>query len=74
MLHESLKVTEVLIKESAGFRMTVRKWEAMSPDGLFNVDFIQETLNNGEVVQSSTYNYFMTREELRTLAGALVYE
>ena len=63
---------EMTIKESEGFRLRLEKWEAISPKGLFNIDLIQESLGkDGEVWQSSTYNFHMTKEELQSLAYGL---
>lgn len=63
---------EMVIKENEGFRLRMEKWEAISPKGLFNIDLIQESLNeDGEVCQTSTYNFHMTKEELQTLAHGL---
>jgi hypothetical protein len=63
---------EVTIKESEGFRIRLEKWESINPKGLFNIDLIQESLNeDGEVWQSSTYNFHMTKAELQSLAYGL---
>ena len=73
-LHELVRDTyvEAVIKESEGFRVRMEKHEVLSPKGLFSVDLINETLDlNGIVKDSSTYNYFMTKEELQQLAFAL---
>jgi hypothetical protein len=72
-LHESIKDTykEMVIKEHAGFRLTLKKHEVLSPKGLFSVDMVQESLKDGEVVDSQTYNFFMTKEEMQTLAYGL---
>jgi len=73
-LHESVAHTakEAVIKESEGFRVRLEKHEVLSPKGLFNIDLINESFDkNGNLVDSSTYNYFMTKEELERLAYAL---
>ena len=73
-LHESVKDSykEMVIKESEGFRLTLKKHEVLSPKGLFSVDFVNESIKeDGTVGQTSTYNYFMTKEELQTLAYGL---
>lgn len=73
-LHESVRDTykEMVIKESEGYRLTLKKHEVLSPKGLFSVDMVQESLNEeGKVWQTSTYNYFMTKEELQALAYGL---
>ena len=72
-LHESVKdtFTTAVIKEYNGFRLKLNKHEVLSPKGLFSIDMVQESLKDGEVVDSQTYNFFMTRDEMATLASAL---
>ena len=72
-LHESVAGTakEMTIKQSEGFRVRMEKHEVSSPKGLFSLDIIQESLKDGEVTDSQTYNFFMTRSELNKLAYAL---
>jgi hypothetical protein len=74
MKHESVLQSkkEMIIKENAGYRVRLEKWEVTSPKGLFNIDIIQESLNDkGEVNETSTYNFFMTKEEIQSLAYGL---
>ena len=73
-LHESVAHTKVesTIKESEGFRVRLEKWEVLSPKGLFSINLINETLDeDGSVVDTSTYNYFLTKEELQQLTYTL---
>ena len=73
-LHPDVVVTakEMVIKENQGFRLRMEKWESVNPKGLFNVDLIQESLDeDGAVRHSSTYNFHMTKEELQALAYGL---
>jgi hypothetical protein len=72
-LHESVAHTrkEMTIKENEAFRVRLEKHEVISPKGLFSLDIIQESLKDGEVSGSQTYNFFMTKEELQTLAHGL---
>jgi len=73
-LHESVAHTrkEITVKESEGFRVRVTKHEVLAPKGLFSLDIIQESLKDGQVQDSQTYNFFMTKEELAKLANGLV--
>jgi hypothetical protein len=73
-LHEDIKHTakSTIIKESEGFRVRLEKHEVVSPKGLFSLDIIQESLKDGKVSSSQTYNFFMTKEELQTLAQGLL--
>jgi len=72
-LHESVAHTrrEMTIKENEGFRVRITKHEVINPKGLFSLDIIQESLTNGKVTDSQTYNFFMTKEELQALAHGL---
>jgi hypothetical protein len=72
-LHESVagSAKEMTIKQSEGFRVRLEKHEVLNPKGLFSLDIIQENLKDGKVSDSQTYNFFMTKEELQSLAHAL---
>jgi hypothetical protein len=73
-LHQDVAVTatEVVIKESEGFRLRLEKWKVISPQGLFAIDLVQESLDeDGIVLHASTYNFNMTKEELERLAQGL---
>jgi hypothetical protein len=73
-LHELVAhtATEVIIKENLGFRIRLEKHEVIAPKGLFSLDIIQESLDeDGLVRDSQTYNFFMNKEELQSLANGL---
>lgn len=72
-LHESVAHTrkEITIKEREGFRVRMVKHEVLNPKGVFSLDIIQESLKDGKVTDCQTYNFFMTNEELQTLAHGL---
>ncbi len=73
-LHESVRSTRIesTVKESGGFRVRLVKHEVLNPKGLFSIELINESLDqDGLVRDASTYNYFMTKEELQRLAYAL---
>jgi len=72
-LHESVKDTykEIIIKEHEGFRLILKKHKVISPSNLFALDLVQQHLKDGEIVDACTYNFFMTKEEMATLASAL---
>jgi len=74
MLHESVRdtYTEKVIKEHEGFRLVLKKHEVLSPKGLFSIDMEQQNLKDGVVQDTATYNFFMTQEEIATLASALI--
>jgi hypothetical protein len=62
---------KVVIKEKTDFRLTLKKEPCLMPADLNNVEMIQEQLKDGEVIQTSTYQFFMTQEEMNLLAKAL---
>lgn len=61
-------MTKFVVKENQGFRLSVSKKPCLRPEGLKNIEFIQEILTDGEVSMTSTYQFFMTEEELSKLA------
>ena len=63
---------EFTITQSDVFRVRVKTWKCLSPKDLNAMEFIQESLNDkGEVSVSSTYQFFMTDSEIKTLAKEL---
>lgn len=66
-------MTEFIVKDEEAFRLRVKKWKCLSPSYLNAVEFVQECKGkNGEVDSTSTYQFFMTDEELQTLAQGIV--
>lgn len=64
---------ESIIKDTAGFRLRVKSWKCVNPTELNAIEFIQECKNiNGKIDMTSTYQFFMTDEELKILAQSLV--
>lgn len=63
---------EFIVKDLPHFRLKVRIWNCSSPSKLRTVEFLQECIVNGEVDFISTYQFFMTDEELKTLSEGLV--
>jgi hypothetical protein len=62
---------KTVIKEKEEYRLTMKKEPCLKPAGLNNVEMIQEQLKDGKVTQTSTYQFFMTQDELNNLAKAL---
>ena len=61
----------VVIKEKSEFRLIMKKEPCLMPLGLNTIEMIREQLKDGEVTQTSTYQFFMTQAELETLAKVL---
>jgi hypothetical protein len=73
MKHTDLKVTNITIKDTPAFRVRLESWESIAPKGLLSVNFIQECLNkDGDIDSSSTYNFHMTRDEIKILCEGLL--
>ena len=62
---------EFTVKEDKAFRLRVKSWKCVSPKELNSIEFIQECLKDGQVDFSSTYQFFMTDEDMKTLAQGL---
>jgi hypothetical protein len=63
---------EFIVKENAAFRLRVKSWKCLSPVDLNSIEFIQECIDkDGEVDFTSTYNFFMTDDEVKTLVKGL---
>lgn len=69
-----MNIKEFTIKEDEAFRVRVKSWKCASPNNLNAIEFIQECIRDGEVDFTSTYQFFMTDTELKTLAQGIVNE
>ena len=73
MKHPNLNIKRITVKDTPAFRVRVESWESLSPKGLLAVDIIQECIDNdGAVTNSSSYNFHMTRDEIKTLCEGLM--
>lgn len=72
-MSEYLKLTkEFVVKENEGFRIRVKSWNCLAPKGLKTVHFINECIRDGEVDFTSTYEFFLTDDEIKTLTEGLL--
>jgi hypothetical protein len=73
-LHKSVKdgYKEFVVKDHEGFRLVLKKYEVLRPKGLFSIELVQQSFKDGELLESSTYNFFMTKEEMEALAHGLL--
>jgi hypothetical protein len=63
---------EVIVKDTAGFQLRVKKWECQSPRGLFSVHFVQATKDKeGKIDSESIYEFFMDQDDINSVAKAL---
>lgn len=64
--------TEFVIKNQPGFRIKVRTWKCVRPSDLNALDFVQEILDDdGNVLNTSTYNFFLSDAEIKSLKDQL---
>jgi hypothetical protein len=62
-----------VIKDTPSFRLSVKSWKCANPNDLNALEFVQETkASTGEVDMSSTYQFFMTDEEVVDLCNGLL--
>lgn len=61
-----------IIKESDSFRLSLNKQKCQAPEGLFHIEMVQEQIVDGEIDTVSTYQFFLTNEEIKALSNALV--
>jgi hypothetical protein len=62
-----------VVKDTPGFRLSVKSWKCLNPNDLNALEFVQETKNSaGEIDMSSTYQFFMTDEEVVDLCNGLL--
>lgn len=66
-----MTIKEFTVKDEPAFRIRVRQWKAIRPADLNSIEFIQECMRDGEVDFTSTYNFLMTDEEIKTLINGL---
>ena len=63
---------EFTVKENKGFRLRVKSQKCLRPTDLNHVEFINECFDkDGEVDFASTYQFFLTDEEIEILAKGL---
>lgn len=64
---------EFMIKEMGQYSVKVKTNKCAKPVDLNHIEFVQETKNDkGEVVDTSTYQFFLTDSEIKTLVNHLV--
>jgi len=63
---------EFVLKDMDEYSLRVKTNKCSKPVGLNHIEFIQEKKNDkGEVVDTSTYEFFLTDSEIKTLVNNL---
>lgn len=63
---------KAIIKENEAYRLVLTKTACLRPEQLFSIELTGEQLKDGEVAESSTYQFFMTQDEIQILSKALI--
>jgi hypothetical protein len=64
---------EFVLKDMHQYTVRVKKNRCLRPQELTHIEFIQESKNDkGEVVDTSTYQFFLTDSEIKNLVANLV--
>jgi len=64
-----------ILKERSDFRLIVKQHECLKPTDLNSIEFVNECLNEkGEVADTSTYNFFLTSDEIQKLCNNLLQQ
>jgi hypothetical protein len=72
MLHESIKQKQFTVKERVDYRLRVTQHRVLAPADTYSLDFIQESIEDGKIKSSQTYNFFMTKDDIKTLCDGLL--
>jgi len=57
----------MMIKNTPHYRIKLEKKQCKAPSDLFNVEFVQEILQDERIVTTSVYNLFLTQDEINLL-------
>ena len=66
-----IKLKEFIVKENESFRLRVTNRECLAPKGLYNFEFINEQLKDGEITMTSTYNFSLNQSDIDRLIKGL---
>ena len=62
-----------IITDRADFKLSLTARNCYTPDGLTALDFVREEFDqNGELVNTTNYNFYLTADEIAHLGGCLL--
>lgn len=68
----NLNTREAVITDTPSFKMTVKVNDVLRPTDLKAVYFVREEFNTkGELINDSTYEFFLNPEEMKSVASFL---
>ena len=63
---------EFVVKDETAYKLSIKSKKCLRPNDLNHLEFIQECKNkDGEVDFTSTYQFFLTDDEIKILARGL---
>lgn len=65
-------IKDIIVKKTEAWRLRVLVRDMSSPSELRNVEFIGETYKDGVLIDTSTYQFFLTDQELEFLSKELM--
>lgn len=57
----------MIIKNTPHYRIKLEKKQCKTPSDLFNIEFVQETIQDEKIIATSIYNLFLTQNEINLL-------
>lgn len=68
-----MKVNEFVVKETPSFSFRAKKWKCKAPADLNAIEIIRDVKNDdGEIIFTTTTQYFLTDEEVANFARNLL--
>jgi hypothetical protein len=68
----NLNTRQAVITDTPSFKMTVKINDVLRPTNLKAVYFIREEFNDkGEMINDSTYEFFLNPEEMKSVASLM---
>jgi len=61
-----------IIREHETFRLKIKTSECYFPKTLKTINFIREEIKDGQVVNSTTYEFFLYQSEINSLVKTLL--
>lgn len=66
-----MKQTDFVVREHETFKLRVIVRDNQGRDNLKSLYFVREHIEDGEIVSTSAYEFFLTAEELQLLSNKL---
>ena len=61
----------MVITERSDFRVRLEKNKALMPKNLVNLKFVREQIKDGNVIDSSVYDFYIDENDIESLIDAI---